>query len=56
MNDKNELAQSAADLVLREIDAIESRDVFGGIRNSDGDGPKGWVKVGPLVPVPPAAY
>lgn len=53
MNHKNdELAQSAASLVLREIDAIEARDIFGGVRNADGDGPTGWVKVGPIEPVP----
>jgi hypothetical protein len=46
-NDKNDLANSAAELVLRELDAIETRDVFGG----DGGGP--WVKVGPIQPVKP---
>ncbi len=46
MNDKksgNTLAAEAADLVLRELDEIETRDIFGG------DG--GWVKVGPVEPV-----
>lgn len=48
MNDElkqNELAQAAANLVLRELDEIETRDIFGG------DG--GWVKVGPVTPVKP---
>lgn len=35
--------QAAADLVLRELSDIESRDVFGGQ----------WVKVGPVMPYPP---
>lgn len=45
MSDKKDLAKEAADLVLRELDEIEARDIFGG------DG--GWVKVGPVQPVPP---
>jgi len=47
-NDKkrDDLAKAAAALVLRELDEIETRDIFGG------DG--GWVKVGPIEPVPPA--
>ena len=39
---QEELAKAAADLVLRELDEIEARDIFGG------DG--GWVKVGPIKP------
>ncbi|GAA0919939.1 hypothetical protein KR767_16990 [Luteibacter anthropi] len=42
---KDDLARAAAELVLRELDEIEARDIFGG------DG--GWVKVGPVQPVPP---
>ena len=45
MSDKKDLAKEAADLVLRELDEIEARDIFGG------DG--AWVKVGPVQPVPP---
>jgi hypothetical protein len=42
---KDSVAKAAAELVLRELDEIEARDIFGG------DG--GWVKVGPAQPVPP---
>lgn len=45
MNDQKDLAKEAANLVLRELDEIEARDIFGG------DG--GWVKIGPLTPTPP---
>lgn len=44
---KDDLAQAAANLVLRELDEMEARDIFGG------DG--GWVKVGPVTPVKPNA-
>jgi len=44
---KEDLAKAAAELVLRELDEIEARDIFGG------DG--GWVKVGPIQPVPPGS-
>ncbi|MHC1653436.1 hypothetical protein ACODUL_09135 [Stenotrophomonas maltophilia] len=37
-----DLAKAASELVLRELDEIEARDIFGG------DG--GWVKVGPVEP------
>lgn len=50
-NKKDDLAKAAAELVLRELGDIEARDIFGG------DGappPKGWVKVGPIQPVPNA--
>ena len=40
-----DLSAAAAELVLRELDEVEARDIFGG------DG--GWVKVGPVTPVPP---
>ena len=40
----DDLAKAAADLVLRELDTIEARDIFGG---------DGWVKVGPITPVKP---
>lgn len=43
---KDDLATAAAELVLRELDEIETRDIFGG----DGGG---WVKVGVPVPVKP---
>ncbi len=38
----NDLAKAASELVLRELDEMEARDIFGG------DG--GWVKVGPIEP------
>jgi len=41
----DELAKAAAALVLRELDEIEARDIFGG------DG--AWVRVGPVQPAPP---
>ena len=44
-NAQEDLARAAAELVLRELDEIEARDIFGG------DG--GWVKVGPVTPVKP---
>lgn len=43
---KDDLAQAAADLVLRELNEIETRDIFGG---DGGGGP--WVKVGPIQPL-----
>jgi hypothetical protein len=53
MSKKEEITKAAADLVLRELNEIEARDVFGGVRNADGDGDGGgWVKVGPIEPVP----
>lgn len=42
---KDDLAKAAAELVLRELDHIETRDIFGG------DGGGGWVRVGPIEPV-----
>lgn len=42
----NNLATAAAELVLRELNEIETRDIFGGSG-------QGWVKVGPITPVPP---
>ena len=45
MKDQKDLAKEAANLVLRELDEIEARDIFGG------DG--AWVKIGPVTPAPP---
>ena len=45
-NGHDDLAKASAELVLRELDEIETRDIFGG----DGGG-TGWVKVGVPVPV-----
>ena len=36
------VAKAAAELVLRELNDVEASDIFGG----------GWVKIGPLQPVP----
>lgn len=41
---QEDLAKAAAELVLRELDHIETRDIFGG------DGGGGWVRVGPVEP------
>jgi len=41
---QGDLAKAAAELVLRELDQIETRDIFGG------DGGGGWVRVGPIEP------
>ena len=41
----DDLAKAASSLVLRELDEIEARDIFGG------DG--AWVRVGPVQPAPP---
>ncbi|MEH6418611.1 hypothetical protein [Pseudomonas sp. CGJS7] len=42
---QDDLAKAAAELVLRELNEIETRDIFGG----DGGG---WVRVGPVQPIP----
>lgn len=55
MNDeinKDDLARAAANLVLRELDEMEARDIFGGDGAST---PWGKVTVGPLTPIKPAA-